>query len=66
MRVDGVAEGAVRDEEEDEGGEKAVRHRLQEDHLVEEQVLQAGRVQLRVAQGVLVAHVLQGVREGVC
>lgn len=61
--VDAVVEGAVRDEEEREGGADAVGQGLEELLLVEQEVLVTRRVQLGVREGVAIVHVLRFRRE---
>lgn len=52
-------EGSERNEEEQEGGAHALQRAQEELPLVEEEVLLARLVQVRVAQAVLVVDVLQ-------
>lgn len=61
--LDGVVEGKVRHEEEDEGREDALCHATNEHPLVEEQVEVTRRVELRIAQRIHVAHILRRIRE---
>ena len=59
VRLDGVIECTVRDEEEHQRRHDALGHRPSEHALVEQRVVVAGNVQLRIAHRVRLAHILR-------